>query len=131
MRYELTDGELYPPADHRVVDGLSSALGAPLLADYLAFLLQHDGGEGFMAPTTSFFGKRRKLADFNREYEVEKYAPGILLFGSTGGGEGYGFDTQSVTLPIVRLPFIGMQRRYAKHVAQTFPELFSKLATST
>jgi hypothetical protein len=61
---------------------------------------------------------------------VEKYAPGIVLFGSTGGGEGYGFDTQSAPVPVVRLPFIGMERRHATHFARNFPELFAKLAIS-
>ena len=56
-----------------------------------------------------------------------KYAPGILLFGSDGGGEGYGFDTQTKGMPIVRIPFIGMARRYATHIAKNFPDLFTKL----
>ena len=70
------------------------------------------------------------MADFNREYEVEKYAPGILLFGSDGGGDGYGFDTRSADMPIVCVPFIGMAHRYAKPVAKDFPSLFAILAAN-
>lgn len=29
---------------------------------------------------------------FNEEYQVRQYAPGVILFGSDGGGEAYGFD---------------------------------------
>lgn len=128
MAYNLTEGQLDPPASPGVVEGLSSRLGVTLPNDYLAFLRQHNGGEGFMGDNYIVFWKAEELADFNRDYEVEKYAPGIFLFGSNGGGEGYGFDTQSAAMHIVRVPFIGMERRYATFVAIDFPHLFAKLA---
>ena len=128
MTYSLTEGQLDPPADSGVVEGLYSNLGVTLPGDYLDFLRQHNGGEGFIEDNYIVFWKAEELADFNREYEVEKYAPGILLFGSDGGGEGYGFDTQSAAMPIVRVPFIGMERRYATPIAKDFPDLFAKLA---
>lgn len=128
MAYNLTEGQLDAPADPDVVEGLSASLGVGLPDDYLAFLRQHNGGEGFIGDNYIIFWKAEELADFNREYQVEKYAPGVLLFGSNGGGEGYGFDTQSAALTIVRIPFIGMERRYAMPVAKDFPNLFAKLA---
>jgi len=128
MLYSLTEGQLDPPADLDFVEGLSLRLGVVLPSDYLDFLRQHDGGEGFIGDNYIVFWKAEELADFNREYEVEKYAPDILLFGSDGGGEAYGFDIQSASMPIVRIPFIGMERRYATPVAMNLPDLFAKLA---
>jgi len=129
MTYSLIEGQLDAPADAGVVDGLSASLGIALPSDYLSFLRQHNGGEGFIGDNYIIFWKAEELADFNREYEVARYAPGILLFGSDGGGEGYGFDTQSAAMPIVRIPFIGMERRYATSVGKDLLELFTKLAT--
>ena len=126
--YSLTEGQLNAPSDPDVVDGLSDRLGIALPPDYLNFLRQHNGGEGFIGDNYIILWKAEELADFNREYEVEEYAPGILLFGSSGGGEGYGFDTRSAGMPIVRIPFIGMERRYATAVAKDFPDLFAQLA---
>ena len=128
MSYSLTEGQLDPPTDLNFVEGLSSRLGVALPSDYLDFLRQHDGGEGFIGDNYIVLWKAEELADFNREYEVEKYAPGILLFGSDGGGEAYGFDIQSASVPIVRIPFIGMERRYAIPVATNLLDLFAKLA---
>lgn len=128
MMYRLTEGRLDQPADLGVVERLHFDLKVELPKDYLDFLRQHNGGEGFVGDHYIVFWKAEELADFNREYEVEKYAPGIFLFGSSGGGEGYGFDTQSAARPIVRIPFIGMERRYAAPVAKDFPDLFVKLA---
>jgi len=128
MAYSLTEGRLDPPADRGIVEGLSSGLGVALPGDYLDFLRQHNGGEGFIGDNYIVLWKAEELADFNREYEVEKYAPGILLFGSDGAGEGYGFDTESAAMPIVHVPFIGMERRYATPIAKDFPDLFAQLA---
>jgi SMI1 / KNR4 family (SUKH-1) len=130
MTYNFTEGQLDPPTDLGVVEGLSSRLGVALPSDYLDFLKHHNGGDGFVGKKYIIFWKAEELADFNREYEVEKYAPGILLFGSSGGGEGYGFDAQSAEMPIVRVPFIGMARNYAVPVAKDFPDLFAKLAAT-
>jgi len=129
MAYSVTEGELESPASPSAIEELSSVLGVSLPLSYLDFLRQHNGGEGFIGKSYIILWKAEELADFNREYEVEKYAPGILLFGSSGGGEGYGFDTQSASMPIVRIPFIGMERSYATLIAEGLPELFSKLAS--
>jgi hypothetical protein len=129
MSFNLTEGQLSLPAHPDVVAGLFDKLGLSLPSDYLDFLQQHNGGEGFIGDNYIIFWRAEELADFNREYEIAKYAPGILLFGSDGGGEGYGFDTQRGGMPIVRIPFIGMARRYETPVARNFSDLFAKLGS--
>jgi hypothetical protein len=52
-------------------------------------------------------------------YEVAKYAPGFFGFASNGGGEMYAF---SPTGAIVYLPFIGMEPKYARHLANSWQE---------
>jgi hypothetical protein len=126
--YSLTEGNLNPPAAGGTIEGLTSTLGGGRPRELFGFPSAAQRGEGFIGNNYLVLWKAEELADFNREYEVEKYATGILLFGSDGGGEGYGFDTQSAGMPIVRVPLIGMERRYATPVAKDFPELFAKLA---
>ncbi|MER9891703.1 SMI1/KNR4 family protein [Mesorhizobium sp. M0119] len=128
MGHILTEGQFYAPAEPAVVDGLSAQLGVALPKDYIDFLKEHNGGEGFIGDNYIIFFKAEELADFNREYEVEKYAPGILLFASNGGGEGYGFDTENAAMPIVRIPFIGMDRQAAETIARDLSDLFARLA---
>lgn len=125
LAYVLTEGQLDVPADLKLVDNLPVALGIDLPRDYLNFLRQHDGGEGFIKDHYIIIWKVTELADFNREYEVEKYAPGIFLFGSNGGGEAYGFDVEDKAMPVVLVPFIGMDRRFAKRVTKSFSDLFA------
>ncbi|MBT0627348.1 SMI1/KNR4 family protein [Pseudomonas fluorescens] len=128
MEYHLTEGQLNGPAEIPAVDGLSTHLGVALPESYIEFLKTHDGGEGFIGDSYIIFWKAEELVEFNREYEVETYAPGILLFASNGGGEGYGFDTLDAAMPVVRIPFIGMNRQYAISVASDLPDLFARLA---
>lgn len=128
MGHILTEGQFDAPAESAVVDGLSARLGVALPKDYTDFLKEHNGGEGFVGDNYIIFFKAEELADFNREYEVEKYAPGILLFASNGGGEGYGFDIEDAAMPIVRVPFIGMDRQYAETIARDLADLFARLA---
>jgi hypothetical protein len=126
----LTEGQLDPPASPEVIRELSVRLGVELPADYVALLQCHNGGEGFIGDNYIVLWKAEEVPDFNREYEVHEYAPGILLFGSDGAGEGYGFDTRTPAMPIVRVPFIGMDLRYATPVAANIQEMFLELARS-
>ncbi|MBA1143192.1 SMI1/KNR4 family protein [Mesorhizobium neociceri] len=127
MEYSLIEGRFDPPAEAAVVDGLSANLGVTLPKDYTNFLRKHNGGEGFIGDSYIILFKAEELVEFNREYEVEKYAPGILLFASNGGGEAYGFDTNDVEMPIVRIPFIPMERQSADAIARDLAGLFSTL----
>ncbi|WP_236249350.1 SMI1/KNR4 family protein [Pseudomonas cichorii] len=128
MEYDLAEGLLNGPAEISTVDGLSMQLGVALPENYINFLKRHDGGEGFIGDNYIILWKAEELTDFNREYDVETYAPGIFLFASNGGGEGYGFDTEDAAMPIVRIPFIGMDRQYAIFIARDLPDLFARLA---
>lgn len=127
MGYSLTEGQFDAPAAAAVVDGLSANLGVTLPKDYTNFLREHNGGEGFIGDSYIILFKAEELVNFNREYEVEKYAPGILLFASNGGGEGYGFDTDDVEMPIVRIPFIFMERQSTERIARDLADLFARL----
>jgi hypothetical protein len=107
---------------------LAKQMTHALPIDYLAFLRRHNGGEGCLGENYIILWRAEELIQFNRDYEVETYAPGIFLIGSNGGGEGYGFDTCVSSRPVVRLPFIGMERRYADVVAESFADLFRVMA---
>lgn len=126
----LIEGQLNGAAPSEVIDDLVTAKSGPSLPpDYLDFLKRHNGGEGFVGKKYLILWKAEELLRFNREYEVEEYAPGIFLFGSSGGGEGYGFDFREKGFPVVRIPFVGMERRYARVVSMTFSDLLPQLAS--
>lgn len=106
---------------------LTSALAYVLPGDYLEFLREHDGGEGSVGENYLILWKTEELIAFNREYETDQYAPGLFLFGSDGGGVGYGFVTRDPAMPIVKVEFIGMSLDDMDVVAAGFSELIDRL----
>ncbi len=130
MRYRETikDGVLNEGASERLLAECKASLSCDLPSDYLQFLRKHDGGEGFAGETYIVLWRAEELADFNREYEVDQYAPGILLIGSNGGGEAFGFDTHDAAMPVVRVPFVGMDRQLAIAVGDSFSSSLGELA---
>jgi hypothetical protein len=123
----FADGDLSGPAEPMLISELSLTLGIP--DDYLEFLALHNGGEGFVGDNYLVLWAAEDLVTYNREYEVDTYAPGVFLFGSDGGGEAYGYDTLSDPKSIVRLPFIGMDRSNIEVVANRFSDFLNVLVS--
>lgn len=128
MENLLKDWQLNAGATEEALNAAGLLLEHSLPRDYAAFLREHNGGEGFIGDNYLILWKAEELSTFNREYEVDQYAPGILLFGSNGGGEGYGFDARDAAMSVVRVPFIGMDLQYAVTMARNFSEFIMELA---
>lgn len=103
-----------------------TSIGRTLPVDYVQFLREHDGGEGFVGVDYLIIWRVKDLVRFNREYEVEKYAPGLLLFGSDGGGLAYGFDTRDPAMPVISVSFIGMGLDGVEIISRTFSDFLNK-----
>ncbi|WP_367871858.1 SMI1/KNR4 family protein [Luteolibacter sp. Populi] len=107
-----------------------SELGCKFPPDYVEFMLACNGGEGFIGHQYVILWRAEELAEFNREYEVGEYAPGLTLFGSNGGGEAFAFDTRNDKMSVCMLPFIGMSRSPVKELADGFSGFIYFLWTS-
>lgn len=115
-------------AKESAITDAETALQCSLPLDYKEFLEKINGGEGFIGENYLILWTAEELAQFNRDYQVEDYAPGLILFGSDGGGEGYAFDTRIAPMSIVQVPFIGMNLAYARAMAPSFSEFITTLA---
>lgn len=118
-----------PSSEKNIVEA-EREIGKPLPTDYRAFLLRHNGGEGFIGKHYLILWKAEELMLLNREYEVQKYAPGLVAFGSSGGGESFAFDTREAPYQIVQVPFIGMSLSDAVRVADSFERLLERMIHS-
>src|ERR1700682_724190 len=97
-----------PSASAEALQAAERAIGKMLPEDYKTFLLEHNGGDGFIGGDYVILWKAEELSKFNDGYEVSKYAPGLLMFGSNGGGDGLAFDTRTSPYHVMQVPFIGM-----------------------
>jgi cell wall assembly regulator SMI1 len=117
------------PATDTALASAEREIGAKLPGQYLDFLKTRNGEEGFVGPNSYvMLWGAEELASLNEVYEVQKYAPGLLLFGSDGGGEAYGFDTRTPEWQIVQIPFVGMTWDLARPLAKSFDEFLLRLA---
>lgn len=118
------------PAGSEVIEAFEREADILLPPDYRQFLRFTDGGEGFIGPNSyAMLWKISELLQFNREYEVQDYAPGLLVFGSSGGGEAYAFDLRvKGKNSVVSVPFVGMDLKEAVLIAETFDGFLEHLA---
>ena len=116
-------------AKEKTLEAVEKSFRLSLPYDYKEFIAQFNGGEGFFGEKQEYLvlWAAEELFQFNKEYEVQVYAPGLLLFGGNGGGEGFAFDTRKKEFSIVMVPLIGMELQYANPIAKNFTEFLSKL----
>jgi hypothetical protein len=109
---------------------LAQFAGRPLPPDFISFLRSYGGGEGFIGDNYVMLWSASDIPKLNEAYNVSEFAPGLMLFGSDGGGEGYAFDHRLPTTHVVRVPFVGMDLKYVRPVANTFLEFLHLLTVS-
>ncbi len=116
----LGELQLCPPAKSEALDTIERALTFPLPGQYKAFMMFSNGAEGSIAANHLHIWRLEDLIEWNRKFELQDKAPGLFAFGGNGGAEAYAFDTITLGLPIVMVPFIGMSRNAAIFVAPGF-----------
>jgi len=124
----LGNFNLNPPVIGDLILEFENTSGVKLPEDYVSFLRLGNGGEGFIGLSSyTILWKLEELQQFNEEYEVSKYAPGLFLIGSNGGGEAFAFDTRDAGLAVVQVPFVGMDIEYAEVLGATFTQFLQRL----
>lgn len=126
----LGDLQLRPPAKPAALDAVERELTFPLPGQYKAFLMHSNGAEGSIATNTLDLWHLEDLIEWNQKYQLKEKAPGLFAFGGNGGAEAYAFDTITLGLPIVMVPFIGTSRKAAIFVAPGFNSFLKMLAKS-
>jgi len=99
--------EFNPAATEEDLHSTSQELGLHLPTDYLAFLRRCNGGVGAVGAAYVHLWRADELLDFNQAYRVTEFFPGLLLFGSNGGGEGFAFTIMQTPWAVVQVPLSG------------------------
>ena len=98
--------------------------------DYVTVLNYTDGGEGFIGQNYLRLYSTEEVPRLNQAYQVETFAPRLVIFGSNGGGEAFGFDARQSQIEIVQIPFIPLDFQQAIPFGPSVFEFLSKLAAS-
>ncbi len=119
-----------PPASADAIHRFEAKSGMRLPEDYVAFLMQSNGGEGFIGTNYATLWRLEELAERNEGYKVADFAPGLFLFGSDGGSEAFAFDKRSDGEQIVLVPFIAMELSKVRALATNFNGFIERLFKS-
>ncbi len=107
------------------------ALGFKLPVDCRQFMKGMDGGEGFIGEGSYLMlWSVRELAALNVDYETSLYCPGVVLIGSSGGGEAFGMDRFDGDMRFIRVPFIGMSRSLIEVESTSFEGFLESIGES-
>ncbi len=72
---------------------ISEVNGMTLPDDYLAFMKEHNGGEGPLGENCyGCFYRMEDLQEINNDYEVIRWWPGYIVIGTDGGGELWAYN---------------------------------------
>ena len=122
--------DLNPPSSISSVNTFTEVSGVCLPDSYIQFILHADGGEGFVGSNYIVLWSIQELYEINKRYEVNRNAPGLLLFGSDGGGEAFAFDLRSTPYSVVSVPFIVMETEAALSMGSSFEIFIEKMYES-
>jgi hypothetical protein len=117
-----------PGANQEDIERACTALNFTPPSDYLDALRFSNGGEGFINHSYLRLYSIEELLTLNESYQVNTFAPGLIIFGSTGGGEAYAFNTRNAPIELIQIPFIPLDLEYGESLGQTFLEFLQRLA---
>ncbi|HOK39375.1 MAG TPA: SMI1/KNR4 family protein [Bacteroidales bacterium] len=123
----LKDLELNSPASLEKILSLEKDLGIKLPDQYIEFMMNSNGAEGMIGNSYLVLWTIEEIIPYNNSYSVPEFAPGIIVFGSNGAGEAYGFDVRQGN-QIVMMPFIGLTNIEITKLANSFFGFLKHLA---
>lgn len=127
MMQFLKEFDFNPLASVELIEHIKAELSFSIPQEYCDFLIQGNGGDGFIGENYVILWKIEELIELNQSYQVSEYAPGLFLFGSNGGGEAFAFDLRNSQVALVKIPFVGMDLRDVIEMGASFTDFLSYL----
>jgi hypothetical protein len=110
------------PAEHELQEFLNN-IQFNLPDDFLDFYKKANGGSIYFSEDFVNLWRLADIEKLNKDYNVDKYAPDFLIFGSDGGDTAYAIG--KLTGHIYEMPFIGMSNEESIFKCKTFSEFLS------
>lgn len=97
---------LRPGATREAVAEVERRLELELPEDYVAFVLEANGGEGPVGEASYLHVYEvERLPEVRAGYELAESVPGYVAFATDLGGESWGWDTRATPWQYVEVPF--------------------------
>jgi hypothetical protein len=117
-------------APQHIVDEVQQQLGIKLPDDYLDFMRETNGAVGFVGSSFLRIYELEEIRPANQRLESDKFTPGLIVFGSNGGGLAYAYDMRARPVNIVEIDFVSIKSADAKLRGRSFEDFLEKLYAS-
>jgi SMI1 / KNR4 family (SUKH-1) len=126
----LRDVRLAGPAPDALIEAVEKEMDCTLPPDVKDFLREHDGGTGTLAAQKRpiELWSIERIRDECDAQEVTRSVPGLVLFGSDGGAEGYGWLPRLRERRYGRISLIAAGAHEFEGLADSFADLLQSLA---
>lgn len=122
--------DLRTAASGAEISELRRQFPAGISSDYFDFLQIGNGGCGDVGSGDyAMFWGSDEIPTYNLEYETNTHAPGLILFGSNGGGEAFAFHSSKEALTVGIVPFVGLSLLEYRPMARSFSEFLELLSS--
>jgi hypothetical protein len=111
---------LRPPGPPSRVTAFREFAGDRLPGDFLNFYSACDGGEGRLGENWLNLWSIADMPERNRAYRIDRFAPGLVIFGCNGAHFAYAFDLRGETPKYVSIPWVPMELTAVDEIAETF-----------
>ena len=127
MKY-MTEMDLGQSNSEEDLKKIETRLQITLPEEYRLFMIEHNGAEGpIVEENYLVIWPAEEIVDLNEAYGVSDFTPGLVYFGSDGGGTVYAFDKRSIPYSIVKFPFDSIHIEDAEIIADRFDEFIKKV----
>lgn len=123
----LVEFDRNPPCELVIIEKAERETEFVFPVDYRDFLLEQNGGEGWIGLNYARFWRAEELSEMNEGYMFTELSSAILAIGSNGGGEAYAFDRRTGEPSLVLIPFIGMELDAAIPIAKSFHAFLERI----
>jgi hypothetical protein len=117
-----------PGASETLIESVQNRIGNKFTEDHRNFILKSNGAEGFVGKSYLQLWPLEEIEMLNQLYGMDQFMPGLILFGSDGGGMAYAIDTRQAMLSFVEVPFVGMDIKEMKICGFTFHDFLEYLS---
>ena len=128
IRRFFSTEDLELPTTEDILKEVETTLGVTFPLQYKEFMLESNGAEGNIGENSYLaLWHIEEIIELNEGYNVKEYYPGLVFFGSDGGGIAYAFNYRTEETPILAIPLDSIHIEDAKTCGNTFEEFLQIL----
>ena len=115
-------------AGKKEIYNVECKFGISFPEDYKEFMEETDGGEGNIGELSYIsIWKIEDIVELNISYEVKKYTPNLVYFGSDGGDMAYAFEFSRGECTYIEFPFMSIKEDDKQILGYSFEEFLKVL----